>query len=82
MSSLITPRRRTAWAGGDPTASEALKGPFLRLVGKDYTSVACRRMDLPYNLIAAWLNGNNLLSDQLQAKVKAIIEANAKEKRA
>jgi hypothetical protein len=74
QGSLVMRQTRNGLNGGDPVTSESLKAPFLRLVGRDYTSVACKRLDLPYPKIQAWLNGSNTLPDALQAAVKACIE--------
>ena len=78
MSSLIMRAKRNANHAGNPQTSEELKRPFLALIGKEYNSVFCTRVGLPYNKIQAWLNCSNILSDQLQDQVRAVIRDHTK----
>lgn len=70
--------KRNAFHCGCPHNSEALKNKFLPLIGKDYTSVACKRMGLPTMKIQDWLRGHNVLPADLQVKVQACIDEAAK----
>ena len=74
MSDLIRKRIKRLGNYGDPVRSEELKRKFLPRVGSEYVSVFCKRLDLPYHKIQAWLNGDNNLPDYLQDLVSAKLE--------
>ena len=73
MSSLIMPQKRTAWHCGNPATSEALKRPFLSFIGKEQTTPMCRKHGLPPTRIAAWLNDDNVLPDDIQEQVRRVL---------
>lgn len=71
--SIVMRQTRHALHAGDPTASEALRGPFLQWMGNRRTVDVCREHQLPCGPIAKWLGGCSVLRDDRQNLIRALI---------
>lgn len=69
MSCVAKPKRNGNHCG-NPVKSDRLKGLFLAFVGKRTIGQVCKFYGLPYVTIATWLQSKQVLSDQLQQKLR------------